>query len=514
MSNRLFLALACVLCLVRLPSLVEPMGADQGLYAYVGERILAGDLPYRDAWDQKPPAIHFTYALMRLVWPHDSVVAAVDLGLAMVAAALVASLGASLAGAAVGRTAALLLLFLGNPAFLRLSGVMIRAQAETFVGALVAGALVLVAFARDGDRATVKLGFAGLLLGVAFTFKYNTAVYWLVAALLLGLSGRITAGALAALAAGFAIPAIMFLLEFGSRHAIADLYQATIAYNLRYSGETYAGPMQPLVYLLTFPLRHARVDGLWLVGCGGCAVLLLSSPWDRLRLLPVAWVAAACVAIAVNGSRDLPQYFIQAAPALALAAAWAGHVLWSRQPLVNAASLVLVGYGVWRVDNFQKLADNTWHDAQYAAGRTTRDDHLARYGEPGERKYSAILVERLAEHLKTHTADAERVYIFGFSCGAYVKAERASASRFFWSRPVIAGFNEGVPGYGAAGVLADLQRTPPAIVALQQVDWLGDVDNSAHYFTTHPLLGPWLRANYVPSGGPAGFDVWARRVTP
>src|SRR6185436_20554334 len=145
MSNRLFLTLACVLCLVRLPSLVEPMGGDQGLYAYVGERILAGEVPYRDAWDQKPPAIHVAYALMRLVWPHDAVVAAVDLGLTAASAAVVAALGTSLAGRAVGQAAALLLLFLGNPAFLRLSGVMVRAQAETFIAVLVAGALVVVA---------------------------------------------------------------------------------------------------------------------------------------------------------------------------------------------------------------------------------------------------------------------------------------------------------------------------------------------------------------------------------
>ena len=45
MQTRLLLALACALLLLRLPSLVQPMGADQGLYAYVGERILAGDLP-------------------------------------------------------------------------------------------------------------------------------------------------------------------------------------------------------------------------------------------------------------------------------------------------------------------------------------------------------------------------------------------------------------------------------------------------------------------------------------
>lgn len=47
---------------LRLPSLAQPGGADQEAYAYVGQRLLAGEQPYRDAWDQKPPGIHFLYA--------------------------------------------------------------------------------------------------------------------------------------------------------------------------------------------------------------------------------------------------------------------------------------------------------------------------------------------------------------------------------------------------------------------------------------------------------------------
>jgi hypothetical protein len=330
------------------------------------------------------------------------------------------------------------------------------------------------------------------------------------------LTNRLSVRTAAALSAGFALPVLALLAAFAANDALRELYDATIAYNLRYSGETYTGPMQPLAYLLTFPVRHARVDGLWLIGCAGCAVLVVDSfrASNRTRLLPVAWVAAACIAITINGSRDLPQYFIQAAPALALAAAWAGAVLWTRRLIVNVIVLAIVAFGVWRVNNFQKLVDNTWHDTRYMFGTSTREEHLARYGEPGERKYSAILVERLAEHLKAHSSDTEPVYIFGFSCGAYVKAQRVSPSRFFWSRPVIAGFNDSVPGYGAAGVLADLQRRPPAIVALQEIDWLGDVDNSAHYFTTHPILGPWLRSNYAKTDGPQGFETWARRGHP
>src|SRR6187455_1070492 len=83
MSTRvLLLALAGALLLVRLPSLVQPMGPDQGLYAYVGERIRHGELAYRDAWDQKPPGIHYIYAGLRALSHRDLVVPAADLAAA------------------------------------------------------------------------------------------------------------------------------------------------------------------------------------------------------------------------------------------------------------------------------------------------------------------------------------------------------------------------------------------------------------------------------------------------
>ena len=141
MTNRLLLALACVLLAVRLPSLVQPMGADQGLYAYIGERILAGDLPYRDAWDQKPPAIHLTYAALRAVMPWSAAVPAADLAIAAAIAALLWRLGKALAGRSVGPWAAVLFLAFSNPAFTRLGGVSLRAQCETFIAACVTGAV-------------------------------------------------------------------------------------------------------------------------------------------------------------------------------------------------------------------------------------------------------------------------------------------------------------------------------------------------------------------------------------
>ena len=510
MTNRLFLALACVLLAVRLPSLVQPMGADQGLYAYAGERILHGGTPYLDAWDQKPPAIHLTYAAMRAAWPHDSVVPAADLIVAAVVAALLWPLGAAVASRVVGQSAALLFLFLSNPAFARLGGVSARAQCETFIAVSVTAAFLLLAASRNG-RSIWKLVLAGALFGVAFAFKYNAAVYAVAGVFALFVWRRLTPGALAALSTGFLLPVAGLLGWFWSRHAISALYEATIAYNLRYSGETYSGPIQMATYLLAFPVRHARVDALWLLGGAGCAVLLVASIWARERLVAVAWVAAACLTIAINGSRDLPQYFVQAAPALALAAAWGGSILWTRWRVVNAIALIAIAVGVWRVNNFPKLVDNTWHDAHYAFRGISRDDHLARYGDRATRKYSALAVAELGTFLRAHSRPQDHVYVFGFSCGAYVEAGRVSASRFFWSRPVIAGFNEGRPGYGVAGVLNDLRRTAPVVVALQQRDWYPDVDDSAHFFMSQPGLAGWLHASYDRVNAPAGFDVWLKR---
>ena len=85
-SRIVWAALAFCLLLLRVPALVQPAGGDQGLYAYTAQRVNEGGVPYRAAWDQKPPGIFFVYALLERVWPYQSIVALADL----IVAALVA----------------------------------------------------------------------------------------------------------------------------------------------------------------------------------------------------------------------------------------------------------------------------------------------------------------------------------------------------------------------------------------------------------------------------------------
>jgi hypothetical protein len=520
------LLLPVLLLALRVPSLAQPAGADQGLYAYVGQRILAGDIAYRDAWDQKPPAVHYAYAAMLAIWPSAGVVAGADLVVAAATAVCLGVIASRLVAHPVAGllTASLYLLF-ANPAFTRLGGVRIRAQCETFIGLCIAMAVLTIS-QRLARRASVGPGaaaLAGVFVGLAATFKYNAVVYALplgVAILVAAFEQhgtwrgaiRRSAAPLAAAAAGLAAPVVFMVAAFWSAGALEDFYLATITYNLRYSGETYASRWHMVQYLLTFPVGHARLDALWLLGGAGSAVLLAVSWWQPRAAIVVAWVAAACLAIAINGSRALPQYFVQAWPPLALAAGVAAGLvvpaLRRRGRIALAVALVLA---VPRVTQFQKMIETTAVDARRLAGLIDTDTYLGRFGriDSGD-KFAALAVHRLAQHLETTTRADDPVFVFGFSPWGYVGSGRESSSRFFWSRPVIIGFEADRPRYGVSGLLDDLRRRPPAVVVLQARDWDPDGPNSLDFFLADPSLVEWLNASYRPAGTLHNFHLWTR----
>lgn len=522
-------ALLGALLVLRVPSIVQPMGPDQGLYAYVGNEVLRGGLPYRDAWDQKPPGLHFAYAVMWWLWPDESVVALADLFVAALVAWMLLRLAPSFSSSpAAGPLAAGLFLLLGNPAFARLGGVRVRGQAEVFIAALVTGSLICLIRAgtadAQGPRRRSLLLAGGALVGVAAVFKYPAAIYllagwaaylnrtWMRTRTLPGL-GRLAEAASLTMA-GLLIPVVSVVAVFAAGGALHEVWDATVVYNVRYSGETYASLGAFAWYLLSFPVQHARVDGLWLLGGAGSLVLAARSVGDSRALVLLAWTAASCLAIAINGSRGLPQYFLQALPALALTAAVAAEDLRARLMWrVWLPVVVLAAIAVARVVSIPKAIDATAWDVARLTGRTSPAAYLERFaGRPGD-KYSAPDVRRLGEWIGARTEPGQRVYVFGFSPAAYVYSARASASRFFWSMPLVVGFKNGEAGYGSAGLLNDLNASLPAIVAIQKDDAGANDSDSYGWFIAQPSLAEWLAANYRQVESWPRYDIWERLDT-
>jgi hypothetical protein len=519
-------ALACCLLLLRVPALAQPPGGDQSLYVYSGQQVLGGGVPYEAAWDQKPPAIFFVYAALWRLWPHPSVVALADLVVAGLVAGLLIVLGRRSGSATAGGLAACVFLLFAHPSLTRLSGVYVRGQCETFIALFVTAALVL---ASSPVRRSAMLALAGVCLGVAIWLKYNALVYALpIAAIVAPVADdRSDRGPwdvdLARIGIGVAAITAVVLLYFRAHGALTDLRLATIDYNLRYAGETYAGPIRALIYVLTLPILRAHYDMLWFLGGAGTLLALTRRPAQRAALVALVWIGAASLSIAVNGARDLPQYFVQAAPALAFAAGLGFGELSTRAPAVRILAVLVVVLGLWRVGDeaptlgfrlggLPQLASNVMFDVDRALGRVDDATYLSRFSQG---KFDAAANDEMIRYVRSATTENDGVLVFGFSGGSIgAWSERRSPTRFFWSRPIMIGFEDGRPGYGPTGLLHDLERNPPALVVLQKLDWhVGEptLPNSAEFFLANAALRSWLEAGYVPDRETAMFAVWRRR---
>lgn len=512
---------------LRVPAIVEPAGNDQSLYMYVADQVRHGGVPYVDAWDQKPPAIFFLYAAVRSVWPHQSAVAVADVLGAGAIAALLFVIGRRTIGGHGGGVAASVFALFSHPSFARLSGIYVRGQCEVFIALAVTAAMAL---GWRRDRRAMHLFAAGIGLGVAFWLKYNALAYAAPLFFALVLSDEreprtwtAIAGRVAWVTAGAAAVSALVLLYFAAHGAIGALWLATIDYNLRYSSETYtAGAAGALRYIIELPLERGGADMLWFLGLAGAACLVVTG-WRRHRALTIivlAWLAASILSILVNGARNLPQYFVQAAPALALACAAGLLYTWRSGRLGQAITVLIVAAGLWRVGvdapvgglrwgALPQLIDNIAFDVSYARGHVSRAAYLSRF--VGAQKYNASAVEELSSHIAHTTKADDRILVFGFAPAVYLESHRLSASRFLWSRPVILEFASDREGYGSRGLLADLTRSRPAVVALQKQDW-GPMDpNSEAFFLGHPALHAWLSAGYELDRDTPLFSIWRRR---
>jgi hypothetical protein len=514
---------------IRLPSLAQPMGLDQSVYSYVGLRMLEGDLPYRDVWDHKPVGLHAAYAAMWYLWPDEAVVPLADLLAAAVTALLLLRMAPRFTRSRLsGPLAAGLFLLLGNPAFARYGGVRVRSQAETFVAVLVAAsvfAALRVTGKADHPAPAARrawLVLAGALVGGAALMKYQTAIFLAVpwaCAVGLGRDGRPQWSGIAAAAeaaalvfAGFLISILAVLGVYAFQGALPSLWDATVRFNVGYATESYANAWQAVHYLLTFPVRQARVDGLWLVGGAGALVLVCQIVRRPQYAFVLGWIAVACLSIAMNGSRGLPQYFIQAGPALGLAAGIAAADLAAlRRTWLNVGLAVLTVWAVARVVSIPDAAAATSWDARRLLGRTDRTAYLGRFAGRAGDKYSPPDSYDLAAHLEANALPQDTVYVFGFSAAAYVYSGRRSASRQFFIAPVVSQAAREWPGYGPGALLDDLAANRPKIVALQLNDAGAGPLDSRGWFLSQAGLATWLKQRYRLTETLNRFEVWERR---
>ena len=511
----------------RLPGVNQPFGRDQGIFACMGQNILKGSVPYRDMWDQKPPGIHFTYALLMWLFGDSMrVMQVADLLAFVLTAFLVYSVVRDISGMRAGVFAMLIYFFYSDPLFYGYSnGYWARSQTETYmVPFLVAGLWAFVRFLRS--RCGWLAWLAGLFWGAAFLYKYTAVLYPVCAMVFLaaytpsakrpmrrqgpGGFGR----TMIAVGCGFGISLVPFIVYFGIHGALKDLFEATILYNLRYIGAAGWGKGALGLAVDQIAKWVSRNPFLWLTGMAGAIAITARIGRDRRPAILLFWLAAAWAAIALNG-RYFHYYFIQAVPPLAMLSAGIldfGIGSIRRKYYWMLVIPALVGCGLLLARDVEKVRQNVEPDLEYMLGRTTQPEYYARF-VTGD--FSFLADKYLAEYISERTDPEDPIFVFGFEPLVYFLAERRPASRFIYNDPVTLARGEAGGSVAIGEMMADLESSKPAYIVIVEGD-ANPVDRTDSYtfFMDTPSLRDLVETRYTLDRQARKFHIYKRKAVP
>ena len=302
---------------MRVPLLQVPLERDEGEYAYIAQRMLAGEVPYRDAFDQKPPGVFGAYLLAFATT--GPTVGGIHLFLALWTAATAAALYALVRRLAGGLAAGFALLVFAlassDPSVL---GFAANTENWMLLPLVLAAHACLRGWLR-GDR--ISWLACGFLAACACWFKQVAATdACLFAAAAFGdaivgrprPSPRQAFARLALFALGGALASAPVFLYFAATGAFAPFLDAVFLHNLAYAQTATAGEV--LGNLIASLARQWPTFALiWALAVLGC--LLPGSAPRRVRQALVAWWLAALVGATI-GLQFRPHYFLQTLPAL------------------------------------------------------------------------------------------------------------------------------------------------------------------------------------------------------
>lgn len=459
-------------------------GRDQGIYAMVADAILRGKMPYRDAWDFKPPGIFVVYGLSRFLFgPSQVGIRILEVaGLLATCVALVRLSERFFRSRMAGFLAAgLAVLAHAQLDFWH------TAQPESFGGYLTIFALLLATRAPEEPVASKRaVFFAGVLFGVTGLLKPPLAGGGALLALYLAhrewhslpattpRRERWIAAAKPTLwiTLGGATPMVLCALWFAARGALGDLYQVLFVFTPHYTklgweGSTVGGMFYwSFIEWLTCYCSALSIGVLFALGFG-------MEPRQKPFAVLVAGVIAMHLVGVTMQAKFFPYHYGATWPLTALLAG-AGfeklRVYLSRRGALGVVAFVLI----FAASCFGRSGTKDTEDSFMVRCKKRvgfllgglRDqqgiDRLATIAD-----VSAGSNRRVAEILKEKVPADRPVFVWGFEPVIYDQADRRPASRFLYNVPQRVAWSKAPM---RATLLRDLADHPPAAVVVEHRD--------------------------------------------
>ncbi|MFV9505290.1 MAG: glycosyltransferase family 39 protein [Oscillochloridaceae bacterium umkhey_bin13] len=312
---------------LRAPMHAMPLERDEGAYAIIGARLLAGDVLYRDLFDHKPPLAHLVFALAAIS-PGDPVVAVRVLATVYLLGTTLLTflLARQIYGTLAGLSAAALLIAYGSSRSFQ--GLTFNTEAVLILPAMLGCLMAVRAIIHHWPA---MLGLAGGAVGLAVLAKPVALALvgpLFLVPLLARWPRRVAVTALGLALLGLSLPLLLLLLTLLIISGLAAAPEALWAYNRLYAAEGWALGWSPRwLWRIWEPMLALGVPAL--VG-----LLIASLPGGHIlargRVPPARWWPAhatvalwglALLATALLSLRSFPHYYLAAVPWFSL---WVG----------------------------------------------------------------------------------------------------------------------------------------------------------------------------------------------
>ena len=518
---RPLLVLAFLICGAALlaPLLTYPLGRDQAVFATAGRIIANGGVPYKDAWDMKPPGVFYLFWLsFTLFGPSESAPRLLDLFWSLATAAAIWALARRIFSEWAGVAAAFLFLlrYIGHDYYWHTT------QCDGFASLpLALAALALVA--AEEKKSVWWAGACGALVGFAVVFKFTLGIFLaLPLVALIAAAGeparRRAARAVFYLGGCAAVLAAVAGLIWKAG-ALQQMTEIIFVWNSQYARLQTPGlpghnAVAELANLLVgSPNRLLFPIGL--LALVGAADLCLRPTSGRNRWLVPAWAIAILAQVWIQG-RYYSYHWLPALPPLALLAAQGLRTI--SRPLRAAASpraaRALSALGLAVLFGFLSFAH--WNflrwPLRHLAGRVPRATYLRGFDLHTQSDFSLTADRAVASWIRQHTPKDASIFIWGFEPLVYFLADRSPASRFLYNIPLAAPWS---PPEWRVELVRDLHEKRPPYVLVVHNDaqpWMaGRWDDSASQLATYPELDTLLREGYRLRERIEDFDIFERR---
>jgi len=502
--------------LTALGSLWWPMGRDQGIFAWVGDAILSGGAPYRDAWEVKGPATHYTYAAVQWLFGRNFWGLRVfDLSLLAVATVALWRLVRRRADRFSACVVALLFpwMYLGGSYWN-------AAQPDGWAAMLLLVAWMLMT--PEGRIGNARRAAAGALVGAAVMYKFFFVVFLLPVAWYdlaeTPITWRRRAARLAVLSGACLAVICLFLLGLAAQGALAECFDIQFNFNRTVHAGKHQWSLPKVLYdTLRYVPRLGMRDALLLLSMGIGLIYL----WRRQRillggLLLFLFLAVACVI--VQNKAFAHHVWPMIGPMIVLAAVGMGQI---RRALLDSptvspggsrlAEIVLLVCLAWylqalgpgiNVEGWRACVLGTLPPKEYYGTFEYYEDDV---------RYSVFEPLEMADYLRQRTADGDEVLVWGFDPLINYTAGRGSPTRFAFNYPLVEAPGTVFEKHYRREFLEQFTSRPPAYVVVVDRDAFSLLaKTSKEFFEEFVELSSYVKENYVLESRNERYEVWRK----